>query len=113
MLTINGLHRYYFLPHFHDMRCKAPRIIGVIRAKYNRDPLNGDVYFFMSKNCRKVKMVHFDRHAYYVHEKSYSKGYKFMKVTYVDDRPVYQVLWEDLVAFLETPVVNEIRLAAR
>jgi hypothetical protein len=30
LLTINGLHRYYFLPQFHDMHCKAPRIIGII-----------------------------------------------------------------------------------
>ena len=30
------------------MRCKAPRIFEIIRAKHHRDPLNGDVYIFMS-----------------------------------------------------------------
>ena len=57
MLSINGLHNFYYLPHLHDMRCKAPRIFEIIRAKYHRDPLNGDVYIFMSKDQRKVKMV--------------------------------------------------------
>ena len=66
MLTINGLHKFYFLPYFHDMRCKAQRISEIIRARYNRDPLNGDVYIFMSKDNRKVKMVHYENHAFYL-----------------------------------------------
>ena len=44
-----------FLPGLHDMRCKAPRIFEIIRAKYHRDKLNGDVYIFMSKDQTKVK----------------------------------------------------------
>ena len=111
MLTINGLHRFYFLPYFHDMRCKAQRISEIIRAKYNRDPLNGDVYVFMSKNYNKVKMVHYENHAYYLHEKSYTNGYSFMHVTYDDkDKPVYRVDWKDLVAILETPIIKEIKI---
>ena len=33
MLSITGLHNFYFLPSLHDMRCKAPRIFEIIRAK--------------------------------------------------------------------------------
>ena len=62
-----------FLPGLHDMRCKAPRIFEIIRAKYHRDPLNGDVYMFMSKDQTKVKMIHYENHAYHVHEKCFSK----------------------------------------
>lgn len=32
------------------MRCKAPRISEIIRSRYHRDPHNGDVYIFMSKD---------------------------------------------------------------
>ena len=71
MLSITGLHNFYFLPHFHDMRCKARRISDMIRVKYHRDPLNGDVYVFMSKDQTKVKMIHYENHAFYVHEKSF------------------------------------------
>ena len=110
MLTINGLHKFYFLPYFHDMRCKAQRISEIIRARYNRAPLNGDVYIFMSKDNRKVKMVHYENHAFYLHEKSYTSGYSFMKVVYENDKPVYRIDWKDLVAILESPVVKQIRL---
>ena len=110
MLTINGLHKFYFLPYFHAMRCKAQRISEIIRARYNRDPLNGDVYIFMSKDNRKVKMVHYENHAFYLHEKSYTSDYSFMKVVYENDKPVYRIDWKDLVAILESPVVKQIRL---
>ena len=70
MLTITGLKNFYYLPSFYDMRCKAPRISEIIRSRYHRDPHNGDVYIFMSKDQRKVKMIHYERHAYYLHEKT-------------------------------------------
>jgi len=57
MLSINGLHNFYYLPELHDMRCKAQRICEIIRGRYHRDPLNGDVYMFMSKDQRKVRMI--------------------------------------------------------
>ena len=67
------------------MRCKAQRICEIIRGRYHRDPLNGDVYMFMSKDQRKVRMIHYERNAYYLHEKSFIKGYKFMKIERKDD----------------------------
>ena len=94
MLSITGLHNFYFLPHFHDMRCKARRISDMIRVKYHRDPLNGDVYVFMSKDQTKVKMIHYENHAFYVHEGTY----------------VYKIEWKSLVAVLESPVIKSISL---
>ena len=111
MLSINGLHNFYFLPHLHDMRCKAPRIFEIIRAKYHRDPLNGDVYIFMSKDQRKVKLVHYENHAFYVHEKSFTKDYKFVKIVLKDDVTIYKIEWKSLVSVLESPVIKSISLS--
>ena len=110
MLSINGLHNFYYLPELHDMRCKAQRICEIIRGRYHRDPLNGDVYMFMSKDQRKVRMIHYERNAYYLHEKSFIKGYKFMKIERKDDVTVYKIDWKDLVTILETPVITSIRI---
>lgn len=79
MLTISGLKNFYNLPSFLDMRCKAPRVSEIIRSRYHRDPLDGDVYIFMFKDPKKVKMIHYERHAYYLHEKSFTNGYRFMR----------------------------------
>ena len=100
----------YYLPELHDMRCKAQRICEIIRGRYHRDPLNGDVYMFMSKDQRKVRMIHYERNAYYLHEKSFIKGYKFMKIERKDDVTVYKIDWKDLVTILETPAITSIRI---
>lgn len=92
------------------MRCKAQRICEINRGRYHRDPLNGDVYMFMSKDQRKVRMIHYERNAYYLHEKSFIKGYKFMKIERKDDVTVYKIDWKDLVTILETPVITSIRI---
>ena len=111
MLSINGLHNFYYLPHLHDMRCKAPRIFEIIRARYHRDPMNGDVYIFMSKDQRRVKMVHYENHAFYVHEKSFTKDYQFVKIVLKDDVTIYKIEWKSLVSVLESPVIKTISLS--
>ena len=55
-------------------------------------------------------MVHYENHAFYLHEKSYTSDYSVMKVVYENDKPVYRIDWKDLVAILESPVVKQIRL---
>lgn len=110
MLSINSLRNFYYLPELHDMRCKAQRISEIIRGRYHHDPMNGDVYMFMSKDHRKVRIVHYERNAYFLHEKSFVKGYKFMKIEYNEGHPVYRIDWKDLVTILETPVITRIKL---
>ena len=47
---------------------------------------------------------------YYLHEKSFIKGYKFMKIERKDDVTVYKIDWKDLVTILETPIITSIRI---
>ena len=74
MLTISGLRNFYFVPKFTDMRCKAPRMLEIIHSRFGRDPYNGDVFIFMSKDRRRLRLIHFEDHAYYMHEKSFTQG---------------------------------------
>lgn len=47
---------------------------------------------------------------YYLHEKSFIKGYRFMRIERKDDVTVYKIDWKDLVTILETPVITSIRI---
>ena len=51
-----------------------------------------------------------ERNAYYLHEKSFIKGYRFMRIERKDDVTVYKIDWKDLVTILETPVITSIRI---
>lgn len=57
---------------------------------------------FISKDQRKVRMIHYERNAYYLHEKFFIKGYKFIKIERKNDVTVYKIDWKDLVIKLET-----------
>ena len=112
MLTISGLKRFYYLPGVTDMRCGYSRLLQIVKQMTHHDPYNGDVFVFMSKDRRKVKMVHFENHAYYIHEKVFTDGYSFMLLEYCDEKGMksYRMDWKDLVAVLESPVVKKLRL---
>ena len=112
MLTISGLKNFYYIPGVTDMRCGYNRLLQIVKQMTHHDPFNGDVFVFMSKDRRKVKMVHFENHAYYIHEKVFTNGYRFMLLEYRDEKGVlsYRMDWKDLVAVLESPVVKKLRL---
>ena len=112
MLTISGLKRFYYIPGVTDMRCGYSRLLQIVQQMTHHDPYNGDVFVFMSKDRRKVKMVHFENHAYYIHEKVFTNGYRFMLLEYRDENGLksYRMDWKDLVAVLESPVVKTLRL---
>ena len=112
MLTISGLKRFYYILGVTDMRCGYSRLLQIVKQMTHHDPYNGDVFVFMSKDRRKVKMVHFENHAYYIHEKVFTNGYKFMLLEYRDENDLksYRMDWKDLVAVLESPVVKKLRL---
>ena len=59
MLTISGLKKFYFVPDINDMRCGAHRLLQIVKHKHHLQTDNGDVFIFMSKNQRTVKMVNF------------------------------------------------------
>ena len=110
MLTISGLKKFYFVPHINDMRCGAPRLLKIVKNTHHLKTNNGDVFIFMSKNQRTVKMVSFEDNAYYVHQKTFGPGYTFMKLKFVEEKPVYSIDWKDLVAVLESPVIKQLTI---
>ena len=47
------------MPDINDMRCGAHRLLEIVKHKHHLCTDNGDVFIFMSKNQRTVKMVNF------------------------------------------------------
>ena len=92
------------------MRCGYARIMEVIKMSCHRDPYNGDVYFFMSKDNRTVRMVMYEKHAFHVHSCTFAAGFSVMKIKIEEDQRFYQVDWKEIVSILESPVVKEISL---
>jgi len=110
MLALTGKEHFYYIPGCTDMRYGYRKLAEIVRHKFFRDPMNGDVYIFMNKTRTTVKMFQFENAAFYVHEKHFVEGYKFVKIDVEDEDRSYFITWEDLVSVLESPVIKTLRL---
>lgn len=117
MLALTGSLRYYFVGGVTDMRLGQYRLCRVIEQLLHRNPYNGDVFIFMNKSRRVIKIIRYDNEAYILYVKSLDRDLKFMKIT--SDMPVisqngdgvhYQIKWKHLVLLLSCPVRNVIRI---
>ena len=43
-----------------DMRAGIQRLASCVTADFGRDPMDGSLYVFVSRDCQKVKMLRFD-----------------------------------------------------
>ena len=112
MLTVSGNHRFYFIPGVTDMRFGYHKLLQIIKNSYHMNPKDGSFFVFMSKNRKTIRMVNFEAHAYNLHQKTFTAGYSFMKLEFVDQKPIYHMEWKDLMAVLESPVVKTLRIGS-
>ena len=110
MLNITGLHHFYYVRDFTDMRCKHSRVLSIIRERLHREPNDGDVFIVMSRNRRIVRMFSFDNRSYSLFEKKFVAGYQFMKVERNGADTFYRIDWKDVVLILENPVVKILKV---
>jgi len=112
MLTVSGNQKFYFIPGVTDMRFGYHKLLQIIKNSYHMNPKDGSAFVFMSKNRKTIRMVNFENHAYNLHQKTFTAGYSFMKLEFVDQKPVYHMEWKDLIAVLESPVVKVLRIGS-
>ena len=93
----------------HDMRYKGPRLSEIIRNIYHRDPLNGDIYIYMSRDRRTIRLFQYKHHVYDLHERTFSNEYRFKKVVLREGVPTYKMDWKTVMIVLESPVIKQIR----
>ena len=110
MLRLSGLDNFYYLPMLHDMRYKGHRLSEIIRNTYHRDPLNGDIYMYMSRDRRTIRLFRYKHHAYDLHERTFSNEYRFKKVVLQKGVPTYKIDWKTVMVVLESPVIKQIRV---
>ena len=117
MLALTGSLRYYFVEGVTDMRLGQYRLCRVIEQLLHRNPYNGDVFIFMNKSRRVIKIIRYDNEAYILYVKALERDLKFMKIK--SDMPLisqngdgvhYQIKWKHLVLLLSCPVRSVIRI---
>lgn len=117
MLALTGSLRYYFVEGVTDMRLGQYRLCRVIEQLLHRNPYNGDVFIFMNKSRRVIKIIRYDNEAYILYVKALDRDLKFMKIRSTmpvvsrnGDGVHYQIKWKQLVLLLSCPVRSVIKI---
>lgn len=111
MLGITGMQRIWFITGQHDMRMGRRRLLESVRDLFP-NPYDGDLFAFMSKDRRLMKMVKYESHMFLLYEMEYERGYKFMEPVYKDGEVShFQPDFKYLVALLKCPVISKLKVS--
>lgn len=101
MLNLSGAYKYYLCTVPVTLRYRHRGLREYIRGKLHRDPCNGDVYIFLSRDYTRVRVYYFNRGGEILTEKILH-SHRFVTPVFDDSvKGVYRIGWSDLVYLLE------------
>ena len=100
MLRLTGSFRYFFCSENVSFKYRHNGLASYIKCSLQREPSNGDIYIFMSKNQRKLRVFYYHHRGFILTEKVLSEG-KFLRPVYDESARCYRMSWSDFVRMLE------------
>jgi transposase len=69
MFGLNDSVKVYLSLEATDMRCGFDRLASKAQEHFNRDALDGSLYVFVSRNRKRIKIIHWASDSYWLHYK--------------------------------------------
>lgn len=74
MLSITRIHRCYLYRSRTDMRKGVDSLCGLIRNELGKDPLNGELFVFFSRNHNQIKLLLWEQDGFSLYQKKLERG---------------------------------------
>jgi transposase len=74
MLSISNTQRYFIYSSFCDMRKGFDSLCGIVRNEFKMNPLGGDVFIFLSRSKRRIKLLQWQGDGFALYYKRLEKG---------------------------------------
>ena len=100
MFCLNDTMRYYLCPGRTDMRKGICSLCGVVHEKMKSDVRNGDVFIFIGRSRKLMKLLHAEDGGMVMYVKRLEAG-RFKLPEYDENTRSYQMEWRDLVIMVE------------
>ena len=101
MLSLTSQNRYWVCTDDVTLRYRHRGLREYIRGELRRDPRDGDVYVFLSRDFRRVRLYYFEYGGEVLTEKILHSGHFRKPVLSTSDKRVYHVSWEDFAFLVE------------
>lgn len=92
--------RYFLCPGNTDMRKGISSLCGVVHERMGRSVKNGDVFIFIGRSRKLMKLIHAEDGGLVMYVKRLEAG-RFKTPSYDKESQSYNMEWRDLVIMVE------------
>lgn len=110
MLSLSSGFNYYLCSEPVTLRYRHAGLRNYIKSQLHRDPTNGDVYIFLSKDNHRVRIYYFHHQGEILTEKILRSNH-FVEPVFDEKKGCYHVSWESFVYLVEGIVLKDRKLA--
>lgn len=107
MLNLSGAFKYYLCTEPVTLRYRHRGLREYIRRCLHRDPMNGDVYIFLSRDFTRLRVYYFHHKGEILTEKILHNNRYVTPVFEDTEKNVYRIAWKDFVYLLEGVIRKE------
>ena len=101
MLNLSATYRYYICTDEVTLRYRHRGLRGYIREKLHKDPSNGDVFIFFSRDFRRVRIYYHYRNSEVLTDRILFDASFVVPIFADPDKHVYHISWESFVYLME------------
>ena len=106
MLSLGSGFNYYFCAEPVTLRFRHKGLRHYIKSQLHRDPTNGDIYIFLSKDCKRIRLYYYHHQGEIMSEKILNASH-FVEPVFDEEKGVYHISWESFVYLLEGIVLRD------
>lgn len=100
MFNLNEDNRIVMAQHPSDMRMGVNCMCGVVR-RFGLDPTNGDVYIFVGRTRKVMKILHWEHGGYVMYYKRLEQGRFHPRIFLRQGEGFRSMRWSELVLLME------------
>jgi transposase len=98
---------FYLCEGWVDMRKGIATLSELVRRKMHTSPESGDVFIFLGKDRRNIKILRHETNGYVLYWKKLDKE-RFLLPVFSSENDRYEITWDKLVLLLEGTVRKEL-----
>ena len=100
MFNLNENNRIHMSRHPSDMRIGVNGMCGLVRS-VGLEPTNGDVYIFVGRTLKVMKLLHWERGGYVIYYKRLEQGRFHSRIFQRNGTGFRSMRWDELVLLME------------
>lgn len=109
MLNFSSDFNYFFCSERLTLRYRHEGLRHYIKSQLHRDPTNGDVYIFLSKDSHRV-LIYYYHHQGEILTEKILHGNHFIEPVFDTKKSCYHISWESFVYLVEGIVLKDRRV---